>query len=536
MKKRIKNWMKSRTVLGVGAVVLGLCWLWVLPAAADQLADGGGLSLEYAAATITPPATTTVHPVSCTTNSDQLNLRAGPGRNYRSLRKLARNTTVSADAMNADRRWAHIRVQPNNQVGWVDKQFLTCPAGALNGLPIGTPMPTPTPQPYSSGYTDPCIRQNCGSPGDFVGEIRIPKRVLIATDPVPVFGQHVVFELAARKKTADSSDVATVVFNIFNQRTGEEAYYHVEANAPYCVFGNSSTVCEVVWDVGASGRVWPSSDPDHPVVETIFDANPETIYQANMSVTGNLTNTDGILANGFWFFQFKIAPTGVITPPVGTPTPVPDFTGDWYTNFAEITFQQSGDRVTGSYQRYGRNEAIPLNGTVSGRTLTGNFGNNLADQVTFTLSADGNYLDGAWFYRVDGQWRQWCGTRVGLGALPDGCGFSGDWFTISDYTPDSPPTANLQQTGPRVTGTFFNGSATGTIEGVLGQAGPDPHHSLSGVYSVNGGRGAFRWDLLDFNSNQFAGCWANNEGAHEWCGWRAGGQQPAQCLANIPCP
>jgi len=532
--------MKSKIILGVVSLLLGLWSLWGTPVTADQGTDLHNPSRGYMAATLTP----TVRPVNCTTKSDRLNLREGPGKNYRSLRKLARNTTVNADAMNTDRRWAHVRVQPNNQAGWVDKQFLTCPAGTLNGLPIGAAAPTPTPQPYSGGYTDPCVRQNCGSPGDFAGEIRIPNAVLVAmttptsddTIPVAVFGKRVVFELAVRKKTTDSSDVATVEFRIVNQRTNNEAYYHVKANAPYCVFGKSSNICEIIWDVGASGGVWPASDSGHPVVETVFDANPETIYQANMSVTGNLTNTDGILANGFWFFQFKIAPTGVITPPVVTPTQVISFAGDWYTNFAEVTLQQNGDDVSGSYQRYGQNEALALNGTVRGRTLTGYFGNNPADQVTFTLSRDGNSLDGAWLYRTDGQWRQWCGVRIGLGALPNGCGFSGDWFTISDYTPDSQPTANLQQIGLRVTGTFFNGSGTGTIEGTLGQAGSAPHHSVSGFYTINGNSDAFRWDLLDFNSEQFAGCWVNNAGAHEWCGWRAGATQPNQCMPTDGCP
>ena len=331
--------MKSRIILGVVSLLLGLWSLWVAPVTAEQGTNLDSLSRGYAAATLTP----TVRPVRCTTKSDQLNLREGPGKNYRSLRKLTRNTTVSADAMNTDRRWAHVRVQPNNQAGWVDKQFLTCPAGALNGLPIGAAAPTPTPQPYSGGYTDPCVRQNCGSPGDFAGEIRIPNAVLVAmttptddTTPVAVFGKRVVFELAVRKKSADSSDIATVEFTIRNQSTDKEAYYHVEAKSPYCVFGNSSNVCEIVWDVDASGGVWPASDRDHPVAESVFDTNPETIYQANMSVTGNLTNTDGILANGFWFFSFKIVPTGVITPPVVTPTPAISFTGDWYTNFAEV--------------------------------------------------------------------------------------------------------------------------------------------------------------------------------------------------------
>lgn len=525
--------MRSKIVWIVNGLLL-LLWLFTLPVTADQVADASHTDNRYAAGTATPtPA------ISCTTNSNQLNLRAGPATTYRSLRKLERNTRVNAYEVNPDRTWVHVRVQSNNQAGWVSQQYLRCPAGGLATLPTVADPPTPTPKPYAGGYTDPCIRQNCGSPGDFVGEIRIPTQVLLSATSTPVFGQRVIFELVVRpgENAPNDATVQIVEFSVINQRTGNEVYYHAEGSAPFCVFGNNSNVCDIAWDVNTSGGVWPASDANHPVTETRLDTDPETVYQANISVTGNFTNTDGIPANGFWFFQFTIVPTNATSPTAVAPTPASDFTGQWYTNFAEVTLQQNGRRVSGSYQRYGQNEAVALTGTISGRTLTGNFGNDPADQVTFTLDADGNYFDGAWLYQADGQWRQWCGVRVGLGALPAGCGFSGDWFTISDYTPASPPVANLQQVGPQVTGTFFNGADTGTITGELGTAGLVPHHSLSGVYSINGSRGVFRWDLLDFNSTQFVGCWANEEEAHEWCGWRAGEEKPAQCLpTTTPCP
>jgi hypothetical protein len=87
-----------------------------------------------------------------------------------------------------------------------------------------------------------------------------------------------------------------------------------------------------------------------------------------------------------------------------------------------------------------------------------------------------------------------------------------------------------------VSGTFFNGTTDGTLLGNLGEAGPAPHHAARGIYTIGGNSGDFRWDLLDFNSDQFNGCWVNQEGAHPWCGWRPGGSQPAQCLPTSGCP
>ncbi len=313
----------------------------------------------------------------------------------------------------------------------------------------------------------------------------------------------------------DGAGIAEVTFQIIDNFSGDTVYDNTEESAPYCLFGGSELLCSTL--------VFAQNDFQWP--------NGEPIYNGDYTAQIDILAQNDESTQWRWLFQLagareKPSENGEYS----------DFTGTWYTNFAEVTFQQSGATVSGSYQRYGYNESLALYGTVSGRTLDGNFGNDRADQVTFTLSEDGNYMDGAWLYRTDGRWRQWCGVRSAAGALPAGCGFSGDWYTASDYATAAQPTARLQQIGPNVTGTFFNGSDQGTVEGELGQAGPTPHHSVSGEYRINGARDRFRWDLLDFNSEQFAGCWVNQAGAHEWCGWRDGANRPEQCLPTTACP
>ncbi|MCE7987816.1 MAG: SH3 domain-containing protein [Caldilinea sp. CFX5] len=495
----------------------------ITPVAAIASVTPTPTALPVPTATATPSATPTptTAPALCTVRMEGLNLRSGPGTIYEPpIGALSAGATLRMVARNGNNSWVQVEVIPGGQVGWVaaGAQYIQC-SSPISLLPLGVIPPTPTPHPTPTLTPPPLAVLPGGFPGGgFAGAIFTSARDsrYDENEDKSIFTSQIDLRLEVYR-TPNNQRIDHVLFT-FGDENFAVVHEQRENDYAYCSFGGGVPNCNVL--ALRPGVTWPSTGL--PIVAGTYDV------EIGIFLAGDEEDNP----SGSVFRTIEIATPGLGGSGGGTT----GFTGNWYTNFADMTLQQNGDTVSGSYQRYGRNEALALNGTVSGRTLTGYFGDNPADQVTFTLSEDGNYLDGAWLYRADGQWRQWCGVRVGLGALPDGCGFSGDWFTISDYTPASPPTARLQQIGPRVTGTFFNGTSTGTLEGELGQAGPDPHHSLSGVYSVNGNRGAFRWDLLDFNSNQFAGCWANNEGAHEWCGWRAGGTQPAQCLPTSSCP
>jgi hypothetical protein len=222
------------------------------------------------------------------------------------------------------------------------------------------------------------------------------------------------------------------------------------------------------------------------------------------------------------------SPTATQAPPAA----FADFSGQWQTNFAALDLSQEGDQVTGEYNWYGADFSIPLEGRVEGDRLSGIFGGENSQTFTFILSEDGQSFDGSWSSGGATD-RQWCGVRSG--PLPDGCGFSGSWFTISDYDPATPPTAELVQTGDRVTGTFLNGNGgNGTVEGALGASGSNSHYTLSGSYQGMNPDGPFSgdfsWTLVDFNGLQFRGFWSPREGeTHPWCGWRAGGQPPDPC-------
>ncbi|MEZ4735338.1 MAG: SH3 domain-containing protein [Caldilineaceae bacterium] len=475
-------------------------------------------------ATATPSATPTPTAVSltCTVRQEGLNLRSGPGMIYEPpIGALPAGATLRMVARNSNSSWLQVEVLPGRQTGWVaaGAEYIQCNSPVARLL-VGVIPPTPTPQPTPTLTPPPLAVLPGGFPGGgFAGQLFTSARDsrYDENDDKSIFFSQLDLRLEVNR-TPNNRRIDHVLFT-FRDEDFAVVHEQRENDYAYCSFGGGVPNCNVLFL--RLGVTWPSTGL--PIVAGVYEVEIDIF----------LSGDDEGNPSGSVFRTIEIAAPGLGG---GNDAGTITFTGVWYTNFAEVTLQQNGNTVSGSYQRYGRNEAIALNGSVSGRTLNGSFGNNPADQVTFTLSRDANYLDGAWLYRADGQWRQWCGVRVELGVLPDGCGFSGDWFTISDYTPDSPPTARLQQIGDQVTGTFFNGTSTGMLQGELGQTGPAPHHSLSGVYSVNGTRGVFRWDLLDFNSDQFVGCWANNAGAHEWLGWRAGEEIPDERLTTLSCP
>ncbi|MEZ4675350.1 MAG: hypothetical protein R2932_14030 [Caldilineaceae bacterium] len=246
----------------------------------------------------------------------------------------------------------------------------------------------------------------------------------------------------------DGDGIQTVTFSIIDNFSGDTAFANTEEQAPFCLFGGNDPGC-TTFVFAQNGLRWPSGVP---------------IYNDSYTAQIDIVALNGDETQWRWLFQVQ----GAAARPIDGSTTTIDFTGAWYTNFAEVTLQQNGSTVTGGYSRYGYNESLALTGEVSDNVLSGYFGDNPADRFSFALSADGNTFTGSWLYRADGRERDWCGIRVGLGALPDGCGFSGDWLTVSDYAPASQPTARLQQVGPNVSGTFFNGSTSGTLSATWG--------------------------------------------------------------------
>ena len=206
-------------------------------------------------------------------------------------------------------------------------------------------------------------------------------------------------------------------------------------------------------------------------------------------------------------------PPPTTTPPTTTPpATLGNFAGTWNTNFALVALNQSGNSVVGTYTRYGEATTTPIHGTVTGNTLNGYWGNSTSNVLTFNLNNTGTVFSGNY-----GGSNQWCGVKQGSGALPAGCGFSGNWSTnIANMS--------LTQNGSTITGTYrrydeatdkqFNGTVSGgggllTLNGYY-QGNP----ALTTVFNMNGA------------GSNFDGHWST---ANQWCGVRSGNSLQNGC-------
>lgn len=92
------------------------------------------------------------------------------------------------------------------------------------------------------------------------------------------------------------------------------------------------------------------------------------------------------------------------------------WTGDWSTNWGDMTLTQTGSKVTGTYTH----DQGKISGTVSGNTLTGTWSEDPsysppsdAGEVEFVMSEDGKSFTGKWRYGSEGSWGVWeGGTRI----------------------------------------------------------------------------------------------------------------------------
>lgn len=198
------------------------------------------------------------------------------------------------------------------------------------------------------------------------------------------------------------------------------------------------------------------------------------------------------------------------------PASVANFAGTWDHNFGTMVLAQSGANVNGSYT-IGPGGNGTIDGVVTGNTLNGNWhSGGDSGTIKFVMSANGNTFNGNW-----DNTNQWCGARSGQ-SFPSGCAFDGKWKT--QY--DNPPTAcdmELNQVGTQVTGTYCNGTISGTISFVGLNA------ILTGTWKFPAvpSQGPFTFYLPLFTNSQFQGNY--NNGNFPWCGWRSNSSPPNPC-------
>ena len=207
-------------------------------------------------------------------------------------------------------------------------------------------------------------------------------------------------------------------------------------------------------------------------------------------------------------------------------------TGEWDFTFGKLSLTQTDTDVAGSYQWYGGADTGKVAGVVledlgqfqgmwiSDRALTSQ---NL---MHWRLAADYNSFSGT---TQDGSTKQqWCGVRSGQ-PLPAGCGFSGVWELHFASSPGVTGQATLVQTGQTVRGTYMDGKGhSGEILNGVVSVQSTTEVRLTGTWRDDQGKAdTFEWRLDLTTGRTFQG--RRNPGNAEWCGWRAGADQPASC-------
>ena len=180
--------------------------------------------------------------------------------------------------------------------------------------------------------------------------------------------------------------------------------------------------------------------------------------------------------------------------------------GSYTSDFNEMTLQQNGTTVTGTYKHAnGR-----IEGTINGNTMTGWwYQSNGKGRFTFVFNSDFSAFTGKWGYDNAEPSSVWNGKRInGVSApvaqTPPPLNIEGTYNT--DFNEMS-----IQQNGTAVNGTYKH--ADGRIEGTLNG------NTLTGWWYQSNGKGRF---IFVFNSDisGFTGKWNYNdaEPSNSWNG------------------
>ncbi len=257
---------------------------------------------------------------------------------------------------------------------------------------------------------------------------------------------------------------------------------------------------------------------------------PQTLILNRQQGGGSANNTAVATATG------TAAPTPTAsTTPAASPTPAlpsavfaDNFTGHYYHNFGTIDFSQSGTDLTGTYTNGPLGSSGTIKATVSGYVATGSYKIGASTgKIVFTKTGDtfmGTYND---TYR-------WCGAKVGV-AFPSECGFNRHWFVNYGPGVGSQCEMDLHQTSLNVTGTYCNGSVSGSISFTGG------YQKLNGTWTTKLlTSGAFSYYLANLgSSNQqkwFQGHYDTSAPAtYQWCGGYTIANQPQNLTPALTC-
>lgn len=206
--------------------------------------------------------------------------------------------------------------------------------------------------------------------------------------------------------------------------------------------------------------------------------------------------------------------------------------GTWDSTFGVLSLTQRDMDIEGTYQWYGGGDTGQIKGVVvaelnqfQGLWISDRNSNNQS-LLRWQLAPDHNAFSGTSEGGTTNE--HWCGVRSGQ-PLPSGCGFSGVWQLRFGSPPGLTGQATLVQTGQTVRGTYVDSTGhTGEIVNGKVTIESITEVKLTGTWrNDQGEQDTFEWRLDLTTGRTFQG--RRNPGNSEWCGWRQGTSDPAQC-------
>lgn len=318
---------------------------------------------------------------TCTVQAARLNLRVGPGTNYRSDQLLDRGTTLRATGRNSASTWIKVTVTGTgvaaNKQGWVayGAQLATC-TSAISRLPVATAPPatganaatpatgTSNTGTSSGGNTNPRplpapialapLPTGGGGAEDLQGEL-VTDQDDFDLEPNPnaerpndpnapdyiVFSDRINLALDITRRPS-TGPITLVNFTLTEDETGETVWAatiddpQALRTDPYCFFGGEPDECVEV-DLRA-GATWPLSDT--PV--------RNGRYSLSMDAENTPRSDEDSISSRLWFGTIvvdssrlrggsggnttssgsssaSVTPTPTLAPPVANRDPVIEF-------------------------------------------------------------------------------------------------------------------------------------------------------------------------------------------------------------------
>ncbi len=182
--------------------------------------------------------------------------------------------------------------------------------------------------------------------------------------------------------------------------------------------------------------------------------------------------------------------------------------GNFNTDFKEMTITQNGNRITGTYKyQNGR-----IEGTLNGHSLTGFwYQDNGKGKMKFEFNSDFSEFTGKWGYNDAIPDSKWNGKRIG--GSNSGQAIVSDEVKVSGVFSSDFNELTITQSGNQISGTYKyrNGRIEGTLYG----------KTLTGWWYQDNGKGKF---VFEFNNdlNGFIGKWGANDAtpSGKWNGIR----------------